>query len=473
MKILVVSSYPPRHCGIGAYARDQVARLRSEGQQVTVLSPPDGDGDVKAPFAGGRAFRAAATIGRRFDRIVVHFQPALYYRPRAPISKVATSLGLLQLVLRRHKVELLVHEADTPKLWRPDYLLLRLAFRLAGVVSFHTGAEREALERDYRVKVRGNLIPHVVATVAHPSKDEARRRLGLEQRGPMYLCAGFLQPSKGFDRAVEAFWRAGANGSTLYILGSVRDATPENVRYAHSLAERCRTVSGVTMIDRFVPDDEFDLWVVAADWVVLPYRRAWSSGILARAHALGTPAIVAGVGGLVEQADEHDVVVQEDSELDRAFAGRLRPTAGGPAETELEPDIGTKKGRALLIAFILVSVGLAALAQLTLKHGMNQVTHHSEIPLDLGRPVDLIRRVMGNTSVWGGLAIFVLSAGVWLVVLSRASLSFAYPFASLTYVLILVFDRFVLHEPIAGLRYGGVALIIAGLLLISRTHQTA
>ena len=127
----------------------------------------------------------------------------------------------------------------------------------------------------------------------------------------------------------------------------------------------------------------------------------------------------------------------------------------------------------MLIVFILVSVALAATAQITLKHGMNQVTGHGEVPLDLGRPVDSVRRVMGNMSVWAGLATFVLSAAVWLVVLSRASLSFAYPFASLTYVLILVFDRFVLNEPISGLRYAGVALIITGLLLISRTHQTA
>ena len=68
--------------------------------------------------------------------------------------------------------------------------------------------------------------------------------------------------------------------------------------------------------------------------------------------------------------------------------------------------------------------------------------------------------------------IFVASASVWLIVLSRTSLSFAYPFASLTYVLILLFDRLVLQEPISALRYGGVALIIAGLVLISRTHQT-
>jgi drug/metabolite transporter (DMT)-like permease len=126
----------------------------------------------------------------------------------------------------------------------------------------------------------------------------------------------------------------------------------------------------------------------------------------------------------------------------------------------------------VLIGFILLSVLLAATAQLTLKHGMNQVTHEGEIPLEFGQPVDLVRRVGLNVSVWAGLLIFVLSAAVWLVVLSKASLSFAYPFASLTYVLILLFDRFILDQPISGLRYAGVALIISGLLLISRTHQT-
>ena len=127
----------------------------------------------------------------------------------------------------------------------------------------------------------------------------------------------------------------------------------------------------------------------------------------------------------------------------------------------------------MLYVVILISVVLAAVAQLTLKHGMNQVTAQGAHPLDLKDPFLAARRVATNVSVLGGLAIFVLSAAFWLIVLSKASLSFAYPFASLTYVLILVFDRFVLREPITGLRYGGVALIIAGLLLISRTHQTA
>jgi hypothetical protein len=135
------------------------------------------------------------------------------------------------------------------------------------------------------------------------------------------------------------------------------------------------------------------------------------------------------------------------------------PHAGPDWDPELEV-VGTERGgRAVLIGLILLSVALAATAQLTLKHGMNQVTVEGKVPLNLGQPVEMVRRIGLNASVWAGLVIFVLSAAVWLVVLSRASLSFAY--------------RFIMDQPISGLRYAGVALIIAGLLLISRTHQTA
>src|SRR5437867_7156969 len=112
MRVLVVSSYPPRHCGIGAYARAHADRLRERGDDVTVLSPPDGDGDVRVRFDGGRPFFRASRMGGGFDRILVHFQPSLYYLPRAPVSKIATSFGLLSLALRRKQTEVLVHEAD-------------------------------------------------------------------------------------------------------------------------------------------------------------------------------------------------------------------------------------------------------------------------------------------------------------------------------------------------------------------------
>jgi len=127
----------------------------------------------------------------------------------------------------------------------------------------------------------------------------------------------------------------------------------------------------------------------------------------------------------------------------------------------------------MLYAAILLSVVLAALAQLTLKHGMTQVTNHGTAPLDLKEPLQTVRRVATSPSVVLGLGTFVLSAAVWLVVLSKVSLSFAYPFVSLTYVLILLFDRLVLHDTVSPLRWAGVAFIMAGIVLVSRTHQSA
>ena len=122
----------------------------------------------------------------------------------------------------------------------------------------------------------------------------------------------------------------------------------------------------------------------------------------------------------------------------------------------------------MLIVLILFSVAIAAAAQLTLKHGMNQVVESSGA-LRLSAPS--VRAVVTTPAVWFGLVLFGLSAVVWLAVLSRTTLSFAYPFASLTYVLILLADRFVLHQPIPALRYAGVAFIIVGIVLVAQTRH--
>jgi drug/metabolite transporter (DMT)-like permease len=122
----------------------------------------------------------------------------------------------------------------------------------------------------------------------------------------------------------------------------------------------------------------------------------------------------------------------------------------------------------MLIALILFSVTIAAVAQLTLKHGMNQVTASSGA---LRLTSESIRDVVTTPSVWAGLLLFGLSAIVWLAVLSRTSLSFAYPFASLTYVLILLADRFVLDQEVPALRYAGVLFIIVGIVLVAQTRH--
>jgi multidrug transporter EmrE-like cation transporter len=137
-------------------------------------------------------------------------------------------------------------------------------------------------------------------------------------------------------------------------------------------------------------------------------------------------------------------------------------TDTAPVQTTQE-EKGTRR---MTIGLILVSVTLAAVAQVTLKAGMNHVTDASGGQLALNG--DSLKQIASQVWVWAGLAIFAVSAVLWLFALSRANLSFAYPFAALGYVIIVIASILLLDEHVQPLTWVGVALIIGGILLIAQ-----
>jgi glycosyltransferase involved in cell wall biosynthesis len=56
----------------------------------------------------------------------------------------------------------------------------------------------------------------------------------------------------------------------------------------------------LTIVDRYVDDEEVPSFFAAADLVVLPYRRSSASGPLHIAMSCGLPVVTTSVGGLVE-----------------------------------------------------------------------------------------------------------------------------------------------------------------------------
>lgn len=127
----------------------------------------------------------------------------------------------------------------------------------------------------------------------------------------------------------------------------------------------------------------------------------------------------------------------------------------------------TQKGdRRMTIGLILVSVTFAAIAQVTLKMGMNQVTDANGGQLALSG--ESLKQILTTLLVWVGLGIFAISAVLWLFALSRASLSFAYPFAALGYVIIVAASILFLDEHVPPLGWAGVACIVVGILLVAQ-----
>lgn len=117
------------------------------------------------------------------------------------------------------------------------------------------------------------------------------------------------------------------------------------------------------------------------------------------------------------------------------------------------------------ILFILIPVTAAAIGQMILKIGMNQV---GAIRLSDGL-VNIATRVFTNLYVVGGLAFFGVNAILWLAVLSREKLSFAYPLVAFAYIVTVLLAKFVLHEQVPFLRWAGLGVIVVGILMIAKS----
>ena len=120
----------------------------------------------------------------------------------------------------------------------------------------------------------------------------------------------------------------------------------------------------------------------------------------------------------------------------------------------------------LAIGYIMISVLAGAAGQILLKHGMVII---GEVTLSMDQTLAVLFRLATNPFVVGGLALYAGGTGFWLAALSRVDLSYAYPFASLSYVVMLLAAWMLFEEHITPLRLLGTLVVGIGVLLISRS----
>ena len=118
------------------------------------------------------------------------------------------------------------------------------------------------------------------------------------------------------------------------------------------------------------------------------------------------------------------------------------------------------------IGYIMISVLGGALGQILLKKGMGAM---GPLTLSLGKLGEVLWRIGTNPYVIAGLAIYVTGTVFWLVALSRVDLSYAYPFASLSYVVMLAAAWLLFKEDLSPMRLAGTGVVFLGVLLISRS----
>jgi glycosyltransferase involved in cell wall biosynthesis len=326
--MLMLTFYPPMRGGISVYGRQAVTGLRERGHDVIVASPEASDADYVIDLTTRGAGRALARLTRRSDRLIVQFHPELLGPPDS--RRLTRALGLLRLAagLRAARSsELCVHEmvygaGPTARLQR---VLAGPVWKLADEITVHTEREREDLAEGFRIpKERIRVVSQGRDMVRHADDDRrgARAALGLPQDRVVLLAIGFLQPHKGFDRAIRAFAQVPHEGAQLYVVGSAWREDPDSSAHLAKLRRLARDTPDTELREGYLDDAQFDRWIVAADLLVLPYRHGFSSNVMERGLLYERPMVVSGSSGMAEQAaDRRGVtVVGDDSEL----VGELR-----------------------------------------------------------------------------------------------------------------------------------------------------
>ena len=116
--------------------------------------------------------------------------------------------------------------------------------------------------------------------------------------------------------------------------------------------------------------------------------------------------------------------------------------------------------------FIIITVSLNAASQILMKKGMLQL---GKVEFSSQSIITLIVGAATNPFVLFGLVTMATSMLTHLMSLSRFDVSFAFPFISLAYVIVLIYAHFILGENINSIRLAGMLLIVMGTVVISRS----
>ena len=120
----------------------------------------------------------------------------------------------------------------------------------------------------------------------------------------------------------------------------------------------------------------------------------------------------------------------------------------------------------LVLSLILVDVALNVTGQLSLKYGMSKFGNFS---LSLSTLPPVFMKAATNVHVLLGLLCYGLGFMVWLIVLAKAEVSWAYPMISLGYVFTAILARLLLGEAVSATRMAGILVTCLGVFLIARS----
>ena len=317
MKVLFL----PDYSAANAYQRALTAGLEERG--VTVSADPTGSRRV-LPIV-----EALRRHGRP-DVIHIHWTEPYIAGGSSKVSRVKAQRTLVELRLAKRAGVGLVWTAHD--LFRHDrredpneLAFMRSLFELADTVIVHCRAAADSLLQTLGVDESGRdkmaIIPHGHYQGAYPDKvtrEEARARLDLPHEAKVISFVGWVRSYKGVWELYEAFTALDEPNARLVIAGQAVDGA-----YAARLTAAAKGDERIHLSLGFVPDEDLQLYLRAADVVAAPFLEIFTSGSVLLAMSFERAVIAPRRGCVTDVLDEQGGILY-DADDPQGLEGALR-----------------------------------------------------------------------------------------------------------------------------------------------------
>jgi beta-1,4-mannosyltransferase len=260
----------------------------------------------------------------------LHWPERMLNQPRgsAAALRAAALLALALLARLRHTKlvwtvhNLSAHEYHHP--WVESWFWPSFVRQLSGFIVLSTAGKDLAEERHPGLKgIPAFVIPHGHYRGAYPdsvSRAEARAQLGLSSDSRVATFVGHIRPYKNVPHLIRTFREICDERARLLIAGE-----PDGPAGHEALLNAAGADPRVLLVPALIRDEQLQIYLRAADLVVLPFSEILNSGSALLALSFDRPILVPRMGAIVELERELG------PEWVLGYSGRLTPERLGAA----------------------------------------------------------------------------------------------------------------------------------------------
>lgn len=201
-----------------------------------------------------------------------------------------------------------------------DKIARTLLGKVASAVIVHSPMAKNLVVDEFGVsesKIKVVYHGHFVSVYNNEvTREIARKTLRIDPGKKVYLFFGSVLDYKGCKTLVEAFRKWNWPDAVLLIAG----------KHAASLASADSGEDTVRIYDGYIADRDLQLYLNAADWVVLPYKEILTSATLITAMGFRKAVIIPNIGTLPDYIHQNGGIIYNSKEKDSLLSALQRST---------------------------------------------------------------------------------------------------------------------------------------------------